>query len=120
MHRERFRVPEPHFPTKTPAGRRSSAPTPLQAAGGQPDPKHLAGRGATSEAHAAGRALCDYFLANADRGDNAVNDQLVAELVRRIRMRQAASDDGRHAGELEQDDKDEQAGDNDLSSWPPN
>lgn len=46
-----------------------------------------------SEAHAAGRALCDYFLANADRGDNAVNDELVAELVRRIRMRQATGDD---------------------------
>jgi hypothetical protein len=72
---------------------------PLQAPGGQPDPKHLAGGGTTSEAHAAGRALCDYFLANADRGDNAVNDQLVAELVRRIRMRQAAGDDGLGIGD---------------------
>lgn len=86
-------MPEPQFPSKAPAGRRSSAPTPLQAPGGQPDPKHLAGGGVISEAHAAGRALCDYFLANADRGDNAVNDELVAELVRRIRMRQATGDD---------------------------
>jgi hypothetical protein len=37
---------------------------------------------------AAARALGDYFLANADRGDNAVNDDLVAEMVRRIRIRQ--------------------------------
>ena len=34
---------------------------------------------------AAARALQEYFLANADRGDNAANDELVAELVRRIR-----------------------------------
>ncbi|MGH3814030.1 MAG: hypothetical protein ACRDUV_16525 [Pseudonocardiaceae bacterium] len=34
---------------------------------------------------AAARALQDYFLANADRGDNAANDELVAELARRIR-----------------------------------
>ncbi|MGH3822999.1 MAG: hypothetical protein ACRDRA_09235 [Pseudonocardiaceae bacterium] len=39
---------------------------------------------------AAARALCDYFLANADRGDHVTNDELVAELVRRIRARQAA------------------------------
>ncbi|HEY3895946.1 MAG TPA: hypothetical protein VGL88_11325 [Pseudonocardiaceae bacterium] len=88
-----LRVPDPQFPRKTPAGHRSSVPLPLQAPGGQPDPKHLAGGGTTSEAHAAGRALCNYFLANADCGDNAVNDQLVAELVRRTRMRQAARDD---------------------------
>ena len=37
-------------------------------------------------------ALCDYFLANADRGDNVANDELVAELVRRIRARQASGD----------------------------
>jgi hypothetical protein len=29
--------------------------------------------------------LCDYFLLNADRGDHAANDELVAELVRRMR-----------------------------------
>ncbi len=40
---------------------------------------------------AAVRAVCDYFLTNADRGDNAVNDDLVAEVVRRIRIRQVAS-----------------------------
>lgn len=40
---------------------------------------------------AAARALCDFFLANADRGDNAANDELVAELVRRIRVRRGAA-----------------------------
>lgn len=39
---------------------------------------------------AAAEALRDYFLANADRGDNAANDELVAELVRRIRTHQTA------------------------------
>ncbi|MGH3983777.1 MAG: hypothetical protein ACRDST_14120 [Pseudonocardiaceae bacterium] len=43
----------------------------------------------------AARALCDYFLANADRGENATNDELVAELVHRIRAQRASSDDGR-------------------------
>ncbi|MGH3874263.1 MAG: hypothetical protein ACRDSR_22640 [Pseudonocardiaceae bacterium] len=43
---------------------------------------------------AAAQALCDYFLANADRGDHAANDELVAELVRRIRTEQASSDGG--------------------------
>ena len=41
------------------------------------------------------RMLCDYFLANADRGENAANDELVAELVHRIRAQQASSDGGR-------------------------
>lgn len=36
----------------------------------------------------AARALRDLFLANADRGANAANDELVAELVRRIRALQ--------------------------------
>jgi hypothetical protein len=44
---------------------------------------------------AAARALCDYFLANADRDDDAANDELVAELVGRIRAQQA-SNDGDH------------------------
>lgn len=43
-------------------------------------------------ADAAARALRDLFLANADRGDNAANDELVAELVRRIRAQRGASD----------------------------
>ncbi|MGH8571593.1 MAG: hypothetical protein ACREX8_03325 [Gammaproteobacteria bacterium] len=38
----------------------------------------------------AGQALCEYFLANAERGDNAANDQLVAELARRIRAQRSA------------------------------
>jgi hypothetical protein len=37
---------------------------------------------------AAARALRDLFLANADCGDNAANDELVAELVWRIRAQQ--------------------------------
>jgi hypothetical protein len=44
---------------------------------------------------AAARMLCDYFLANADRGNNAANDELVAELIHRIRTQQASSDGSR-------------------------
>ena len=40
-------------------------------------------------ADAAGRALQEYFLANADRGDAAVNYELVAEILRRIRALRA-------------------------------
>lgn len=40
-------------------------------------------------ADTAARALRDHFLANADRGDNAANDELVAELAHRIRARRA-------------------------------
>lgn len=39
----------------------------------------------------AARMLCDYFLVNADRGDNTANDELVAELVRRMRAERAPS-----------------------------
>ncbi len=39
-------------------------------------------------AEAAARALCELFLANADRGDNAANDHLIAEIVGRIRTQQ--------------------------------
>lgn len=45
-------------------------------------------------ADAAAKALRDYFLANADRDDNAANDQLVAELVRRIRAQRASRNGG--------------------------
>lgn len=41
---------------------------------------------------AAGPALGALFLANADRGDNAANDHLVAALVRRIRSQQHCRD----------------------------
>jgi hypothetical protein len=85
-------VPEPGFPNKTPAGRRSSTP---DAPGGQPDPTPVIPNPA-----AAAQALCDHFLVNADRGDHAANDELVAELVRRIRSRQTARD-GAH--ECDQD-----------------
>jgi hypothetical protein len=56
-------------------------------------------------AEAAARILCELFLANADRGDNAANDHLIAEMVGRIRTQQPpippacptlTSDDGRH------------------------
>ncbi len=40
-------------------------------------------------ADAAARALQELFLANADRGDHAANDELVAELLRRIRALRA-------------------------------
>lgn len=40
----------------------------------------------------AARLLCELFLANADRGDNAANDHLVVEMVHRIRVRQASPD----------------------------
>jgi hypothetical protein len=43
----------------------------------------------------AARALRDMFLANADHGANTANDELVAELVRRIRALQGSSDCGR-------------------------
>ncbi|MGH3754617.1 MAG: hypothetical protein ACRDRP_18345 [Pseudonocardiaceae bacterium] len=52
-----------------------------------PDPPLLS-------ADAAARALQEYFLANADRGDDAANDELVAEMLRRIRARQAAPEGG--------------------------
>jgi hypothetical protein len=40
-------------------------------------------------------ALGELFLGNADRGDDAANDDLVAELVRRIRAQQDFRDGGR-------------------------
>ncbi|HKR48209.1 MAG TPA: hypothetical protein VJT72_01295 [Pseudonocardiaceae bacterium] len=43
---------------------------------------------------AAGRALRECFLANADRGDDAANDELVAELARQIRARRACREGG--------------------------
>lgn len=45
-------------------------------------------------ADAAAKALQDYFLANADSGDNIANDELVDALVRRIRAQRASSDGG--------------------------
>lgn len=45
-------------------------------------------------ADAAARALQEYFLANADRGDNAANDELVTELAHRIRTQQACPEGG--------------------------
>lgn len=45
-------------------------------------------------AEAAARALQECFLANADRGDNAANDELVAELLRRMRALRASREGG--------------------------
>ncbi len=45
-------------------------------------------------ADAAARALQEYFLANAERGDNAANDELVAEMLRRIRALRASREGG--------------------------
>ncbi len=47
---------------------------------------------------AAGQALGELFLANADRGDDAANDHLVTELVRRIRAQQHSRDGGATGG----------------------
>lgn len=46
-------------------------------------------------AEAAARALWELFLANADRGDNAANDHLIAEIVGRIRTQQQSRDGDR-------------------------
>lgn len=46
------------------------------------------------DADAAAKALQDLFLANADRDDNAANDQLVDELARRIRAQRASRKSG--------------------------
>lgn len=45
-------------------------------------------------ADAAARKLQEYFLVNADRGDNAANDELVAEMMRRIRALRASREGG--------------------------
>ncbi|MGH3824097.1 MAG: hypothetical protein ACRDRA_14895 [Pseudonocardiaceae bacterium] len=52
------------------------------------------GAGVIDSPAAAAQALCDYFLANADCGDHAANDELVAEMVRRIRAYHASRDGG--------------------------
>jgi hypothetical protein len=45
-------------------------------------------------AEAAAKALQECFLANADRGDNVANDELVAELLRRMRALRASREGG--------------------------
>lgn len=132
-----LRVPDPVFPTKISAGRRSGCSDPLP--GGQPDPSPQAGESTVGQlpwvdcvdderrhlvhsagvaggghestgpwpaaqsasspvpgppvisADAAAQVLCDYFLANAERGNNAANDEFVAELALRMRTGQARS-----------------------------
>jgi hypothetical protein len=76
----------------------SDRPPAETAPGGRPDTTAPV-RSAAADAAAA--ALQELFLANADRGDNAANDELVAELVCRIRAQQGSSDGGRsqHAAE---------------------
>jgi hypothetical protein len=46
-------------------------------------------------AEAAAKTLCELFLTNADRGDNAANDHLIAEMVGRIRAQQESRDGDR-------------------------
>ncbi|MGH3935755.1 MAG: hypothetical protein ACRDS1_12400 [Pseudonocardiaceae bacterium] len=53
-----------------------------------PDPPLISG-------DAAARALQERFLANADRGDAAANDELIAEMLRRIRALRACHEGGR-------------------------
>ena len=43
---------------------------------------------------AAARALQEYFLANADRGDDDANDELVAEMLRRMRALRVSREGG--------------------------
>ena len=45
-------------------------------------------------ADAAAGALQEHFLANADRGDDAANDELIAGILHRIRARQASRESG--------------------------
>ncbi|MGH4011714.1 MAG: hypothetical protein ACRDTH_26705 [Pseudonocardiaceae bacterium] len=73
---------------------------------------------------AAGQALGDLFLANADRGDDAANDELVAELVRRIRAQQNPCDSVRGQHPLNQPAATAQVpapqfGNSSDSGWPP-
>lgn len=43
----------------------------------------------------AGNVLCELFLANAARGDNAANDELVDAMVRRLRALRVSTDGDR-------------------------
>ncbi|MFY9808272.1 MAG: hypothetical protein WAK86_13525 [Pseudonocardiaceae bacterium] len=103
--RAALQVPDPVFPTKLPAGRRSSCSDPFP--GGQPDPSPQAGESTVGQrrwvrpvsspvpgspvirADAAARVLCEYFLVNAECGDNAANDEFIGELALRMRTGQA-------------------------------
>ena len=53
----------------------------------EPDPPLIS-------ADAAAQALQEYFLANADRGNDAANDELVAEMLRRMRALRASREGG--------------------------
>jgi hypothetical protein len=98
-----LRVSDSQFPEES-AGSRLSYPVQLAGLGGQPDPRRVDGESSgerprpltgpvvVDSPDVAARALGEHFLANADRGDNAANDELVAELLRWIRAQQAPSD----------------------------
>lgn len=79
--------------------RTTSNPAAVSRGGRQPDERLMSSSvirpPLVDSPDAAARMLCDHFLANADRGDNAGNDELVTELARRIRVQQASSDGGR-------------------------
>ncbi|MGH3776701.1 MAG: hypothetical protein ACRDRR_13395 [Pseudonocardiaceae bacterium] len=61
---------------------------------GEPNPSACGDRVIPTRADA-GIAWRDLFLANADRGDNAANDQLVDALARRMHALRASGDGGR-------------------------
>jgi hypothetical protein len=108
-------VPAPQFGNPLDSGRPSveQPPRPISAPGGRPDTTQLAPHLPTGEvdgipsdprgylmsfpvpdlpllsADAAARALQEHFLDNADRGDDAANDEFVAEILRRIRALRA-------------------------------
>lgn len=98
-----LRVSDSQFPEES-AGSRLSYPVQLAGLGGQPDPPRVDGESSgerprpltgpvvVNSPDVAARALGEHFLANADRGDNAANDELVAELLRWIRAQQAPND----------------------------
>ncbi|MGH4007429.1 MAG: hypothetical protein ACRDTH_04550 [Pseudonocardiaceae bacterium] len=45
-------------------------------------------------ADAAAQALQEYFLANADRGDDAANDELITKMLRRMRASRVSREGG--------------------------
>ncbi|MGH4009047.1 MAG: hypothetical protein ACRDTH_12985 [Pseudonocardiaceae bacterium] len=91
-----MRTPCPQFGSSPDSGRPpvEQSPRPIPAPGGRPDTTAPVGLRAPGppliSADAAASALQELFLTNADRGDNAANDELVAELVRRIRAQRAS------------------------------
>ena len=103
-HRANLRVPDPQFPTAEGLTLTNGLSAALCIACVDGIPSDLGPQGypvsspvpdpPLISADAAARALQEHFLANADRGDNAANDELVAEMLRRIRALQASREGG--------------------------